>query len=148
MRLWISHLITGTVLSVSLLAHATQHANTVVPANPTSNHMKGSTDPARSESDKSKTAPETPTSTTAPLNIDPLAQVTGIMSYCKAIDPKGASEYGFVLSNLLSGYSPAALKSDQRTSQYASGLAAVSVSLARIPKSTGINACRTLIPGK
>ena len=133
MRLRFSVLMSATVLSVCSLAYAAQ-PKTASSVKSTDDHGKG------------KSAPRSPTPSET-IDIDGLAQLTGIFSYCEEIDPKSSAQYARMSSNVLSGYSQSTIKGDEHTTQYRTNLQALETSLAKIPKATGISSCRTMIPG-
>jgi len=136
-------LITGTVLAVSSLAHATtpgKAATTFAPA-------KG-TGSAGSSSVKSSSTPAGVHSTSSPLSIDALAKVEGILSYCVTVDPANASLYKQAQSNITSGHASSELKNDQGSSRYVSALGALNAELAALPASTVISSCQNFLAGK
>jgi hypothetical protein len=90
-----------------------------------------------------------PAKVSAPSSVSAsgLAQVQAIVSYCELVDRHSAAKYRQLGSLVLSGYSPAEIGSDQRTSAYLAALGEIDAALARIPVSAGISACETAIAG-
>ena len=142
--LWfLAVLITGTVLAVSSLAHATTpgKATTVsVPAK-----TSGS---AVSSSVKSSSAPVPLSTINSPISIDGLAKVEAILSYCSTVDPTDAGKYGQALSNITAGHSLAEIRNDQSSSRYVSVLGGLNAQLTALPVSTVVASCKNFLAGK
>jgi hypothetical protein len=135
MRLGFSILITGTVLSVSSLAHATQH--------PTPAPIQSTTGPIKSSGHA--TSPSNPA---APITVDGLAQVTAILNYCKQVDRPDSGQYERALANILSGHASSEMKVDESSSRYGAGARAINLQLAALPVSTVVSACKNFLAGK
>ena len=113
-------LITGAVLAVSTLAHAkTQPKTTPAPAN-------------------------TPAPAATPAS--GLAQVQAIFSYCELIDPHSAANYERLRKVVISGNSSGG-SGDDKSAAYLTELVTMAAALAKIPVSTGVSSCRTVIAG-
>lgn len=134
MRLGFSILITGTVLSVSSLAHATQH--------PTPAPIQSTTGPIKSSGHA--TSPSNPA---APITVDALAQVTAILNYCKQVDRPDAGQYERALANILTGHASSEMKVDESSSSYGSAARSINLQLAAIPVSTVVSACKNFLAG-
>jgi hypothetical protein len=134
MRLGISLLITGTVLAVSSPAHATQH--------PTPAPVQSTTGPIKTSGHS--TAPSGPA---APITVDGLAQVTGILNYCSQVDRHNAGSYARALSNILSGHASSEMKVDQSSAIYGTGVRSINLQLASLPVSTVVSGCKNFLAG-
>ena len=112
-------LITGTVLAVSSLAYAkTQPKPTPAPA-------------------KTPAPPGSPATA--------VAQVEAIFSYCELVDPHSAAKYQRMRNVVISGHSSES--GDDRSAAYLTELGEIGAQLLKVPVSTGINSCRTVIAG-
>jgi hypothetical protein len=114
-------LITGTVLAVSSLAHA------ITPSK---------TPPAPIKAQGQST-----------LSASGLAQVAAILTYCQVVDSHSFAKYQRVRSLVISGHSSAEIRDDEKSSAYLSELKLMGAQLVKVPASTGISSCRTLITG-
>ena len=135
MRLGISLLITGTVLAVSSLAHATQH--------PTPAPVQSTTGPIKTSGHS--TAPSNPA---APITVDSLAQVTGILNYCSQVDRPNAGGYARALANILSGHASSEMKVDQSSAGYGAGVRSINLQLTSLPVGTVVSECKNFLAGK
>lgn len=115
--------ITGTVLAVSSLSHATP--------------------PTQNTSVKSTSSPASKT----PITIEGLARVQGILTYCAVVDSKSASKYQQALSNVTSGHSTAEIKEDQSSSRFAYALGVVDTEIAKLPVAAVVTSCKNFIAG-
>ena len=115
-----SVLITGAVLAVSTLAHAkTQPKPTPAPAKP-------------------------PAPATTPAS--GLAQVQAIFSYCELVDSHSVAKYERMRKVVLSGQSSES-GDDEKSAEYRTELGVMAAALAKVPLSTGVGSCRTVIAG-
>jgi hypothetical protein len=126
-------LITGTVLAVSTLGHATSslhspgnHSMKVIPG-----HLNAKT-----------------SAVSSPITIEGLARVEGILSYCAKVDPKSATKYQQFMSNILTGHSSGEIDTDQGSSRYTFALGVVDQTIAKLPASTVVSACQNMLAGK
>ena len=142
MRFGFSVLITGTVLAVSSLAQA---ATQPKPAS-----VKPTPAPIQSTSGPIKTSGHStvPSNPAAPITVDGLAQVTGILNYCSQVDRANAGSYARALANILSGHASSEMKVDQSSAGYGAGLRSTNLQLASLPVSTVISECRSFLSGK
>jgi len=128
-------LIMGAVLAVSSLAHAVQPKTSPVtvkvPASPGNTSVKVTPSPVGIASPS--------------INLGALAQVEGILTYCGQVDPKSSAQYRQVLKGILSGLRESEIDDDQENPTFVSDEKAVSAQLARIPLSTGVSDCRTIL---
>jgi len=115
--------ITGTVLAVSSLSHATP--------------------PTQSTSVKSTSSPASKT----PITIEGLARVQGILNYCAVVDSKSAAKYQQALSNVISGHSTSEIKEDQSSSRFVYALGVVDTEIAKLPVATVVSSCKNFIAG-
>jgi len=141
MRLGFSILITGTVLSVSSLAHATPPAKSEA-MKPTPSPVQSTTGPIKSSGHA--TSPSNPA---APITVDALAQVTAILNYCKQVDRPDAGQYERALANILTGHASSEMKVDESSSSYGSAARSINLQLAAIPVSTVVSACKNFLAG-
>ena len=74
-----------------------------------------------------------------------LAQVQAIFSYCKLVDPHSAPKYQRMQNVVISGHSSGG--GDDRSSAYLTELGVIVSELLKVPVSTGISSCRTVIAG-
>jgi hypothetical protein len=135
MRLGFSILITGTVLAVSSLAHATQH--------PSPAPIQSTTGPIKSSGN-----PTSPSNPAAPITVDGLAQVTSILNYCKQVDRPNSGHYEQALANILSGHASSEIKVDESSPNYGSAARSINLQLAALPVSTVVSACKNFLAGK
>jgi hypothetical protein len=142
MRLGFSLLITGTVLSVSLLAHATPPAKSAS-VKPTPEPIQSSNGPIKSSGHAT-----TPNNSPAPITVDALAQVTAILNYCTQVDRPDAAQYQRALANILTGHATSEMKVDESSSSYGAGARAINLQLAALPVSTVVSACKNFLAGK
>ena len=142
MRLGFSLLITGTVLAVSSLAHATPPAKSAS-VKPTPAPIQSTTGPIKSSGHS--TAPSNPA---APITVDGLAQVTGILNYCSQVDRPNAGSYARALANILSGHASSEMKVEQSSASYGAGVRSINLQLASIPVATVVSECKNFLAGK
>jgi hypothetical protein len=142
MRFGFSPLITGTVLAVSSLANAT-------PA-PKSATVKPTPAPIQSTTGSIKTSGHstTPSSPAAPITVDGLTQVTGILNYCSQVDRPNAGNYARALANILSGHASSEMKVDQSGAGYGAGVRLINLQLANLPVSSVVSECKSFLAGK
>ena len=142
MRLGFSLLITGTVLAVSSLAHATPPAKSAA--------IKASPSPGQSTTIPAKISglSTSPSQPVAPITVDALAQVTAILNYCKQVDRPDSGQYERALANILSGHASSEMKVDESSSSYGAGARAINIQLASLPVSTVVSACKNFLAGK
>ncbi len=142
MRLGFSLLITGTVLSVSSLAHANPLPK---PASlkPTPAPIQSTTGPIKTSGHS--TAPSNPA---APITVDGLAQVTAILNYCSQVDRPNAGSYARALANILSGHASSEIKVDQSSAAYGAGVRSINLQLASLPVGTVSSECKNFLAGK
>jgi hypothetical protein len=141
MRLGLSLLITGTVLSVSSLAHANPLPKSAS-LKPTPAPIQSTTGPIKTSGHS--TAPSNPA---APITVDGLAQVTGILNYCSQVDRPNAGSYARALASILSGHASSEMKVDQSSASYGAGVRSINLQLASLPVSTVGSACRNFLAG-
>jgi hypothetical protein len=141
MRLGFSLLITGTVLSVSSLAHATPPAKSEA-IKPTPSPIQSATGPIKSTGHATG-----PSNSAAPITVDALAQVTAILNYCSQVDRPDASQYQRALANILSGHASSEMKVDESSSSYGAAARTINLQLAAIPVSTVVSACKNFLAG-
>ncbi len=128
-------LITGAVLAVSSLAHAIQPKTSSVTVKTSA-----------SAGNTSVKVTPSPVGVAAPsINVGALAQVEGILTYCGRVDPKSSEQYRQVLKAILSGLRESDIDDDQENPTFVSDERAVSAQLAKIPRSTGVSGCRTIL---
>ncbi len=141
MRLGFSLLITGTVLSVSSLTHATPP--------PKSAAIKSTPSPIQSTTGPIKSSGHgtTPSNPAAPITVDGLAQVTSILNYCKQVDRPNSGQYERALANILSGHASSEMKVSESSPSYGAGARAINLQLAAIPVSTVVSACKNFLAG-
>ncbi len=120
MRLGFSALITGTVLSVSLLAHATSAPKTATVNSTPSPHSDQASNTG-----------------------DGVARVTAILGYCSKVDRRNAGDYRRALAHILSGN--ASSKADESSS---AGIRSIDQELRILPVGTVTTACRNFLAGK
>ena len=142
MRLGISLLITGTVLSVSSLAHATPPAKSAS-VKPIPAPVQATTGPIKTSGHST-----TPSNSAAPITVDALAQVTGILHYCAQVDRPDAGSYARALANILSGHASSEMKVDQSSAGFGSGVRSINLQLASLPVGTVVSACKNFLAGK
>jgi|HubBroStandDraft_6_1064221.scaffolds.fasta_scaffold336861_2 hypothetical protein len=142
MRLGFSALITGTVLAVSSLAHATLPPKSAS-VKPTPAPIQSATGPIKSSGHS--TAPSNPA---APITVDGLAQVTGILNYCSQVDRPDTGSYARALANILSGHASSEMKVDQSSAGYGAGVRSINLQLASLPVGTVVSECKNFIAGK
>jgi hypothetical protein len=142
MRLWFSGLLTGTVLAVSSLAHATPPAKSEA-MKPTPAPIQSTTGPIKSSGHS--TSPSNPA---APITVDALAQVTAILNYCKQVDRPDSGQYERALANILTGHASSEMKVDESSSKYGAGAREINLQLAALPVSTVVSACKNFLAGK
>lgn len=142
MRFGFSVLITGTVLAVSTLAPAAPQ--------PKSASVKATPAPIQSTTGPIKTSGHStfPSNSAAPITIDGLAQVTGILNYCSQVDRPNAGSYARALANILSGHASSEMKIDQSSAGYGAGVRLINLQLASLPVSTVVSECRNFLAGK
>jgi hypothetical protein len=141
MRLWFSLLITGTVLSVSSLSHATPPAKSAA--------IKSTPAPIQSSNGPVKSSGHgtTPSNQAAPITVDALAQVTAILNYCKQVDRPDSVQYERALANILSGHASSEMKVSESSPSYGAGARAINLQLASLPVSTVVSACKNFLAG-
>jgi hypothetical protein len=93
-----------------------------------------------------KSTPAPASATSAAAEASALAQVQAIFSYCELVDPRSAGKYERVRKLVLSGNS-SEIGNDERSSAYRTELGVMAAALGKVPVSTGINSCRTVIAG-
>ncbi len=142
MRLGISLLIRGTVLSVSSLTHATPPAKSAS-IKPTPAPLRSTTGPIKTSGHST-----TPSNSAAPITVDALAQVTGILNYCAQVDRPDAGSYARALANILSGHASSEMKIDQSAPTYGSAVRLINLQLANLPVSTVVSECKNFLAGK
>ncbi len=142
MRLGFSALVTGTVLAVSSLAHSTPPAKSAS-VKPTPAPIQSTTGPIKSSGHS--TAPSNPA---APITVDGLAQVTGILNYCSQVDRPNAGSYARALANILSGHASSEMKVEQSSTSYGAGVRSINLQLASIPVATVVSECKNFLAGK
>lgn len=142
MRLGFSALIAGTVFAVSTLALATPLPK---PASviPTPAPIQSTTGPIKTSGHS--TAPSSPA---APITVDGLAQVSGILNYCSQVDRPNSGSYARALANILSGHASSEMKIDQSSSGYGAGVRSINLQLASLPVGTVVSACKNFLAGK
>ena len=142
MRLGFSALITGTVLAVSTLAHATPQ--------PKSASVKPTPAPIQSTTGPIKTSghPTVSSNPAAPITVDGLAQVTAILNYCAQVDRPNAGSYARAMANILSGHASSEMKVDQSSASYGSGVRSMNLQLTSLPVGTVVSACKNFLAGK
>jgi hypothetical protein len=142
MRFGFSALITGTVLAASSLAHATPAPKSAT-VNPTPAPIQSTTGPIKTSGHS--TAPSNPA---APITVDGLAQVTGILNYCSQVDRPNAGNYARGLANVLSGHASSEMKVDQSSAGYGAGVRLINLQLANLPVSTVVSECKNFLAGR
>jgi hypothetical protein len=142
MRLGFSALITGTVLAVSSLAHANPPAKSAA-IQPTPSPVQSTTGPIKTSGHS--TAPSNPA---APITVDGLAQVTGILNYCSQVDRPNTGTYTRALANILSGHASSEMKIDQSSAGFGAGVRSINLQLASLPISTVASGCKNFLAGK
>ena len=142
MRFGFSLLIMGTVLAVSTLAPAATQ--------PKSANVKPTPAPIQTTTGPIKTSGHStvPSNAAAPITVDGLAQVTGILNYCSQVDRSNAGSYARALANILSGHASSEMKIDQSSAGYGAGVRSINLQLASLPVSTVVSECRNFIAGK
>src|ERR1700752_5220724 len=130
MRFGFSVLITGTVLAFPSLAPPTPQPQ---PASvkPTPAPIQSTTGPIKTSGHS--TAPSNPA---APITVDSLAQVTGILNYCSQVDRPNAGGYARALANILSGHASSEMKVDQSSAGYGAGVRSINLQLTSLPVGT------------
>jgi hypothetical protein len=88
------------------------------------------------------------TSSAPTINIDGLAQVTGILSHCAKVDPHRSAKYMQALGHFLSGVSSSEIRGDRNTSAYDRAEKKLDIELARVPSGTVVSACKDFLAGK
>lgn len=134
--------ITGTVLAVSSLAHATSQPRSAS-VKPTPAPIQSTTGPIKTSGHS--TAPSSPA---APITVDGLAQVTGILNYCSQVDRPNTRNYASALANILSGHASSEMKVDQSSAGYGVGVRWINLQLANLPVSTVASECKNFLAGK
>ena len=81
----------------------------------------------------------------APITIEGLARVEGTLSYCATIDPKNSLQYHKVLDNILSHHPESEIETDQRSSRYTYAMGVLDQEIARLPVSTVVTSCKSMI---
>jgi hypothetical protein len=142
MRLGFSALITGTVLTVSSLANATPLPNSAT-VKPTPAPIQSTTGPIKTSGHS--TAPSSPA---APITVDGLAQVTGIINYCSQVDRPNSGSYARALANILSGHASSEMKIDESSAGYGAGVRSINLQLASLPVGNVVSACKNFLAGK
>ena len=142
MRLGFSALFTGTVLTVSSLAHATLPPKSAS-VKPTPAPIQSTTGPIKTSGHS--TAPSNPA---APISVDGLAQVTGILNYCSQVDRPNTGSYARALANILSGHASSEMKVDQSSAGFGAGVRSINLQLASLPVGTVVSDCKNFIAGK
>jgi hypothetical protein len=128
-------LITGAALAVSSLANATPLGKSPVTVNPRASAGNTSV----------KTTPLPVSIRASSISIGVLAQLEGILSYCAAVDPKSSGKYRLVLKNIRSGLPESETDDLQENAAFVDNEKAANTQLAKIPLSTGISDCRTIL---
>jgi hypothetical protein len=138
MGLRFSVLITGTVLAVSSLSHATPPP------------YAASVKPIPSKTGPIKTNPHDsgPSKPAAPISVDGLAPITAILAYCSQVDRPDAGKYAQALASILSGHSSLEIKVDESNSFYGAGARSINLQLASLPITTVASACKNFLIGK
>jgi hypothetical protein len=119
--------ITGTVLAVSSLSHATP--------------------PTQNTSVKSTSSPASSPASKTPITVEGLARVQGVLTYCAVVDSKSAVKYQQALTNIISGHSSAEIKEDQSSSRFVYALGVVDTEIAKLPVATVVSSCKNFIAG-
>lgn len=84
----------------------------------------------------------------APITIEGLARVEGTLSYCSTIDPKNSNQYQKVLNNILSHHTASEIHTDQSSSRYTYAIGVLDQEMAKLPVSTVVTSCKSLIGAK
>jgi hypothetical protein len=129
-------------LAVSSLAHATPAPKSVA-VKPTPAPIQSTTGPIKTSGHST-----TPSNPAAPITVDGLAQVTGILNYCAQVDRPNAGNYARALANILSGHASSEMKIDQSGAGYGAGVRLINLQLANLPVSTVVSECRNFLAGK
>jgi hypothetical protein len=141
MRLRFSALATETVLTVSLLAHATPPPKSAA-IKPTPSPIQSTIGPIKTSGHST-----TPSNPVAPITVDGMAQVMAILSYCSQVDRPEADKYERALASILSGHAPSEMKVDESSPRYGSAARSINVQLASLPVSTVVSACKNFLAG-
>jgi hypothetical protein len=142
MRLGFSALITGTVLAVSLLAHATPPPKPAS-VNPAPSPIQSTTGPIKTSGHST-----TPSNPAAPIGVDGLSQVTGILNYCSQVDRPNVGNYARALANILSGHASSEMKVFQSSAGFGAGVRSINLQLASLPVGTVVSECKNYLAGK
>lgn len=81
------------------------------------------------------------------INIESLARVDGIASYCGRVDPQHSSLYQQRSAAFVRGHSDSEIKGDRSTSRYQFAFGAVNQDLNKLAPNLGAGNCSALIKG-
>lgn len=84
----------------------------------------------------------------APITIEGLARVEGTLSYCATLDPKNSGQYQKALDNILSHHTASEIRNDQASSRYTYAMGVLDQEMAKLPVSTVLASCKSLIGSK